>query len=144
MRRNDYRRLIEAYGADPKRWPADADRLGDGLGELHENLSASRRLDDLLGAADHSVDAASERRVMARLSPLPAQDRPTLAALSWQRRLAGMLADAFWPRVAGLAMASLLGVAIGLTDLTNFSLDDGDDDLVALVLDETPMAGLER
>jgi hypothetical protein len=144
MRRADYRRLIEAYGADPKRWPVEADRPVEALDDLHETLSAARRLDGLLAAADHSVDRDAEQRVMARLSLLPRQDRPTMAAFSWQRRLVRMLEEALWPKVAGLAMASLLGMAIGLTDLTNFTADDDSDDLVTLVLDETPMAGLER
>jgi hypothetical protein len=116
----------------------------EALDDLHETLSAARRLDGLLAVADHSVDRDAEQRVMSRLSLLPRQDRPTMAALSWQRRLVRGLEEALWPKVAGLAMASLLGMAIGLTDLTNFTADDDSDDLVTLVLDEIPMAGLEQ
>jgi hypothetical protein len=144
MRRADYRRLIEAYGADPKRWPVEADRPVEALDDLHETLSAARRLDGLLASADHVVDRDAEQRVMARLSLLPKQDRPTMAAHSWRRRLGRVLEEALWPKVAGLALASLLGMAIGLSDLTSFMPDEDSDDLVALVLDETPMAGLER
>jgi hypothetical protein len=104
------RRLIEAYGADPERWPegerGGAEAAAAASPDLRLALQREAALDDLLGAlpAVHA-GAALRRAVLAVPERTPAW-RDWLAAL-WPF-------DGLWRPAAGLATAAVLGLAIGL------------------------------
>jgi hypothetical protein len=111
--------LIDAYGADPERWPAD------------ERAAALLLLANSAEAQAYARDAGALDSVLNRV-PL----RPTVmidpAALAAQitrtpaRRPAGQVAwssrRAFgfgWPNFAALAAAAIVGFVVGWTDLNN-------------------------
>lgn len=128
-------RLIDAYGADPSRWPeterADAEALLEACGPDAEALKAlladAGALDALLESAPRP--AAATAAFMTRLEDIPSAAakvgagrpggvsrlsavRPRPAALPGWLFGRGMLAQA-----AGLAMAGALGVMLGLSGL---------------------------
>ena len=100
-----------------------------------EERESARRLDALLDMAAPWETAESERHIAAALAVLPAQDR---------RRLWGMPAGlavpaparAPWPAFAALAMASVIGVMIGSSDIGASIAGGPDSDYAAL--DDTP------
>lgn len=146
MAGNRLRRVIEAYGADPARWPREADRAGPaaGAGADPAVLAEARRLDALLARAKPAADPIAEKRLLAALARLPAQPRPAWERTDFRAAKPGRGLNAgLWTRLAGLAAASLLGVVLGLSDIAAPAGLDDEPDFAALVLDETPMAGLE-
>jgi hypothetical protein len=142
MARTDYRRLIAAYGSDPKRWPTKVDHAE--LQQFSDDLRREQHLDALLDRAEPDADPAAAARVLAALGRLPRQIDSRLVRRSWIERIQDGFAAMVWPKVAALAMASLIGIGIGMTDLAAPLSVDTDDDLTTLVLDSSPLAGLER
>jgi hypothetical protein len=140
------RKVIEAYGADPARWPNEAALDPAAVaGADPVVLAEAKRLDALLAVAKPAADPIGEKRVLAGLARLPAQPRP-----AWERARSARprrgLDGGLWTRFAGLLAASLVGLVLGLSDLAApIGPDEADlaPDFAALVLDETPMAGLE-
>jgi hypothetical protein len=139
MRHGRFQRLLEAYGADPARWPED------------ERAAAERHM-----AADPAARAAveAERRLDALLGRLPPVPEPSIAlplALPAQRRplLQRLLhaghgaAWSMWPRVATLAMASVVGVVIGLSGVADRYSAAQEGDAVTSVFDSAPSGGWE-
>ena len=140
------RKMIGAYGADPARWPREAGRVGPATinGADPAVLAEAKRLDALLAKAKPSADSIAEKRIMAALARLPAQPRPVWERAGFPPAKPGRGLDAgFWTRLAGLVAASLLGVVLGWSDIAVPAGLDDEPDFAALVLDETPMAGLE-
>jgi len=95
--------------------------------------AADRRLDALLDRALVPLSEASEACVLAALADLPAQERrrrwafPPLSPVSAPGRAA-------WPALAGMAMASVVGLTIGISDIGSPLGGDAEYSL----LDETP------
>jgi hypothetical protein len=114
-----FRRLIEAYGADPARWPpperAAALALLATSAQARAALEDARRLDALL-AADRrpAPDASLAESIIARAAAQP-QERPARS----DRRLepGGWSLPRLWPQAAGLLAAALLGFAVGWANL---------------------------
>jgi hypothetical protein len=125
------RELLEAYGADPARWPED-EAVESGTGrldsvengqatDLRRAWSEAGRLDGLLnlytvqpssGALRKAVLAVPERAVDIRDVTKP--ERRGTARPAWS--LIGALRGAI-PQLTGLAIASVLGFMVGATDL---------------------------
>lgn len=109
----DLDRLLDAFGADPARWPPDRraaalERLAASA-EAHEAVAEAARLDGLLDLAP--APAVGEDRV----------ERVVAAALARTRtpapRRNGLPAWAAWPalpRFGWLGGAALAGLALGL------------------------------
>jgi hypothetical protein len=103
--------LIETYGADPERWPAEERAPAEALlarsPEFAADLALARRIDIALDEASLAPAGADLRR---RILAVPDR-RP-----AWREIL-----DALWPfesvlrPAAGLATAAVLGIVVGVT-----------------------------
>ena len=105
------RALIDAYGADPGRWPADERETALALlsrePELARHAEEARALDGLLDAVAHpDSTSAPSTALKVRLKDIP--DR---------RGLLGWIVDAIgvWRPATGLVTAGLMGIAVGVT-----------------------------
>lgn len=110
-----FRELIDAYGADPKRWPtaerAEAETL---LARLPEAASLQREaaaLDALLDLAPAPAAPRLEAATLAaRIATAPQETiRP------WRLRFR----DEFWIRAVGLAAAAIIGFVVGTTQMAD-------------------------
>ena len=111
------RQLAEAYGADPRRWPASEREAATAFlaasSAARDLLAAARQLDGVLALAPAEVpDAALARLTAATAFPPPrrAASPPMASASGWM----GWLASAFWPRATVLAGMMALGIITGL------------------------------
>jgi hypothetical protein len=114
--------ILDAYGADPARWPAaERDALRAMIAAepaLAAARDAARRLDAALGV----------------LPPPPALALNPVAIAAAARRLRGGAAPArrLWARAAGLAAAALVGVWVGWSGIVNPPGDEREDALAFL------------
>jgi hypothetical protein len=112
MTLDEFRRLTEAWGGDPARWPAAA---REPAAALLAGSAAARALRAEAAALDALIAAAPAPAPSAALlaavlaAPRKGGAAPRAGRPAW--RLA--LAAGPWPRLAGLAAAVLLGFAIG-------------------------------
>jgi hypothetical protein len=111
------RSLIDAYGTDPERWPADeraaALLLLANSAEARAYAHAAEPLDTLLDRVPLrptiTVDPAT---LAARIARTPAR-RPA-------RRVAWFVRPSFgWPNFAALAAAAIVGFVVGWTDINS-------------------------
>lgn len=122
--------ILDAFGADPKRWPegerAAALSLIAGSEEARQRQQSARRLDALLDAAapvSLDLDAAA---MVAHIA----------AATGNVRRFPGRRAGpipVLWPGAAGLAAAAVAGFVVGWFNLAGYSADTQ-----AAASDQTP------
>lgn len=111
--------LIDAYGADPERWPTDeraaALLLVASSAEAREYLRSAERLDALLDQAPlRPVVTIDPAAMAARITRTPARQpvvRPSRGISSWL--------GFGWPNLAALAAAAIVGFMIGWTDLNS-------------------------
>jgi len=106
------RTLIDAYGADPERWPADerdaARRLVETDPVLSAELADAASFDALLDALPAPAPRPALRVALNAI--------PDRARLRWSDRLATLWPfGAPWGPAAGLVAAALFGVVIGVT-----------------------------
>jgi hypothetical protein len=99
--------ILDAYGADAKRWPAGERAAAEALAaalqdEISEHLAAARALDAALGEAAIVVDEITQARMITKA-------QATFAAARTARPLS---AGAF----AALAACLVLGFALGYAD----------------------------
>ena len=117
MDTNRFAELLDAYGADPRRWPANeraaALALAQASTEARRLLEQATATDALL-AMPPSIAPSSDlaARIMAQLPAQPA---------SLDQRLLGLLREIspfriLWPQLATLALALSIGVGVGLGD----------------------------
>ncbi len=133
------RTLFEAYGADPKRWPAEereaATALVAGSAEARAYAREAQILDSLLDRAplrpDTQVDAAA---LAARISRTPRLAVSTLPVTPRRREAPTAWNFAFgWPNFAALAAAGLIGFFVGWTDLGTSTSYAGRNDVLDLM-----------
>jgi len=131
--------LIDAYGADPERWPAD-ERAAALL--LLANSAEARAYARDAGALDAVLDRVPLRPTVtidpaalaARIARTPAR-RPAGQAAWSSRRAFGF----GWPNVAALAAAAIVGFVVGWTDL-NTSATVTNRDVVDII---SPVAAVD-
>ncbi len=108
------RRIIETYGADPARWPADERArpehgLEQGGTEIDQLRAAEGRIDallDTLPGGSPSPDLARKIMAEAPTAPVP---RPSLG-----NRLAALWSwEQAWRPAAALALTAVVGIALG-------------------------------
>lgn len=123
-----FRQIIEAYGADPKRWPAEeraaAERLALERADAHALLQEALALDRALALAAEDLPPPEllSRRVLKQFSSAvrPVFDRRALWAL---------------------AACAVFGLALGYGGGLRAPLADGDEDFFAMTL-EAPLVDL--
>jgi hypothetical protein len=129
------KQILEAYGSEPTRWPANereaAKALLDDLPQARTWLEEARRLDGLLdGWSVAPAPAALAARILSAIAQAPRN--PSL--LAW---LSGL-----WPRplrlatLGGFACAAALGFALGLNSPAELSQEPGDFTRLLLDIDE--------
>jgi hypothetical protein len=130
--------ILDAYGAEPERWPererADALVLSRSSVAAARALAQARMLDAALKSAE-AFDLEAEPVRFAHLHSRIMSNARTLGA-SWFVRWFGVdvTPRQLWPSVAGLALATLLGFAVGMTGLLQLDNPrDGDDTLLSAI-----------
>ena len=110
--------LIEAYGASPRRWPADeraaAERLLAGRPELRASLQAA-------GDLDHWLDLSPNPRPSMAL-----HDRVLASAIQAGRgrvRVFGLSRPLAWLAGAGMAAATCAGALSGVALTSHMTAD---------------------
>jgi hypothetical protein len=126
-----FRRLIEAYGADPARWPAGERSRAEALlarsDRARRRLAEAQALDAVLMA--DAKAAADERLIAAVIARATAEPQERSPVRPREFRLDWSLAR-LWPQAVGLAAAAVLGFVVGWTDLLPPSADDDTVDLI--------------
>lgn len=111
--------LIDAYGADAKRWPADerADALlslassAEARSYLRNAAALDRLLDQWPLQPTVTLDPATMAAEIART--------PVRRPATGNRRRSAAWLGFGWPNLAALAAAGIVGFMIGWTDLSN-------------------------
>jgi hypothetical protein len=118
--------LVEAYGAEPSRWPADRRAWAE---QFLARSDAARAI----AAEAAALDAALDR---APLAPPPAAliGRVLAAAprAGARARSASWWLGGFWRPAAGLAAAAVLGIGLGAFGPAFPSLAGADQETVSL------------
>lgn len=132
-----FRKILNAYGADPARWPADeAAAIRDLLARSQE----ARRMAAQAGSVDRFLDqwetpttGLNPADIAARVSALPqTPDHNGIETTGWRITLG-------WPNFAGLAAAAAAGFLVGflgVADLWVFGTGVGVDVIPELLLSE--------
>jgi hypothetical protein len=150
-----FRTIVDAYGADPDRWPADERAEALALVACSAEASAyaqqAEALDTLLDAAPlrstATVDAAAFAILIARTSAhtrgAAASTGATVTPFAARaaRKPASLVSRAFgWPNFAALAAAGVVGFLIGWSNL-NAGAGFGNRDLLDLM---SPVTTIEE
>lgn len=157
--------LLEAYGADTKRWPHQYRRAADAMLMSHAEARAmwteAQALERLLDCAT-SLDAAPQADLAARIVASAISQRPArpvpqslpdnvvlLRRPTPQRPASTVLRGAGqrrtgWQTGGVLAASLILGLLIGGFGLTASMLDLDDDDTVAAISGDGMFTGLEE
>ena len=118
-----FRRILDAYGADPARWPEDEI---DAIRALLASSEDARRMADEAGHVDRLLDqweapvsaALDPADIAARVSALPQEPGAGQNdAIGWRITLG-------WPNVAGLAAAAAAGFLLGFLGVADVWLFD--------------------
>jgi hypothetical protein len=110
-----FRDLIDAYGADPRRWPPGERAEGEALIARSPEAAALRQkaaaLDALLDLAPAPAAPRLEAATLAaRIAAAPQETiRPALLRFR----------DQFWIRAVGLAAAAIIGFVVGTTQMAD-------------------------
>ena len=129
--------ILEAYGADPERWPADEREAALALTQSSvpaaRALAEARMLDSvLLGQSFPDIADEPEQFTLLHAAIVStARRRPTR---TWFGHWFGfdLAPSQLWPSVAGLALASALGFAVGLGGLLQSETDHETDEISVL------------
>ncbi len=122
--------LLDAYGAEPRRWPADRRAAAEALlkrsPEAQALHASARRLDSLIDAA--------------RAEPVPAHLVGRVIAAAPQPRARGGWFGGILKPVAGIAFAAVLGLALGtfVSPFDTGSAETADADTVSIAIGDVP------
>lgn len=137
----DFALLLETFGGDRTRWPADDRRrfarLLSASPEARRLLSEAEALDRLLDEAPR-LSPAREARLAESIMAAATEERPKVVSMPKTRRATP---TRIWPAAALLAASLLAGVFAGMTGMlddvmtpeTQLALDDEtlvDEDLL--------------
>jgi hypothetical protein len=137
--------IIDAYGADPHRWPAD--ERADALALTKSSVPAARALAEarvldsvLLKQAFPDISHDAERFTLLHSAVVSGVRQRTG---TWFGRWFGidLAPSQLWPSLAGLALASVLGFAVGLGGLLQAETDHDTDEVSVLTAIDLPAIG---
>ena len=115
-----FRELMDAYGAEPARWPANERVAAEALLAVNAEAAQLRKraaaLDALLDKAAGLASAIDAERLIASVTAQP-QHSAEIVQLRPARRASP---GTFWLKVASLAAAATIGFLVGVTQLANF------------------------
>ena len=137
MKLNRLSAILEAYGADPQRWPAEEREAALALTKSSvpaaRALAEARTLDSLLLQQSLPDIAEETERFTLLHSAIVSGTRRHLAP-TWFGRWFGfdLAPSQLWPSIAGLALASVLGFAVGLGGLLQTETDHEPDEIAVL------------
>lgn len=129
--------IIEAYGADPERWPADEREAALALTRSSvpaaRALAQARLLDSMLGQQAFPDIADEPDRFTQLHAAIVSQTRRRVTRTWFGHWFGFDLSPAqLWPSVAGLALATVLGFAVGLGGLIQTDTDHEGDEIAVL------------
>jgi hypothetical protein len=113
-----FRELLDAYGAEPGRWPANERGPAEVL--LTRDAEAARlrkqaaSIDALLDRAMLAPPVIDAERLIASITAEPQRTAEIVTLRPARRPSAG----GFWLKVASLAAAAAIGFLVGVTQLT--------------------------
>src|SRR6202142_3331296 len=116
-----FRELLDAYGAEPRRWPAGERAAAEALLAREPEARALRAkaaaIDGLLDRATPLAPPIIDAEILVADITAKPQSMPAegVALRPARRAPAGV----FWLKVASLAAAAILGFFIGVTQLLN-------------------------
>jgi hypothetical protein len=134
--------ILEAYGAAPERWPegerAAALALTRSSIVAARELAQARLLDDALeSSALEDADADTSRLTFIHARIVAATNKVSPSLL---RRWLGfdLAPSQLWPSLAGLALATVLGFAVGISGLMQADTSRDADDSIVLPSIDSP------
>src|ERR1051325_9211930 len=108
-----FRELLEAYGAEPRRWPVNeramAEALAADAGDARALRAKAAVIDGLLDQAPLAPPIIDPEVLIGRIT-----ETPQAQVVSLRPRPS---AGTFWLKVASLAAAALIGFLLGVTQL---------------------------
>jgi hypothetical protein len=115
-----FRELMDAYGAEPARWPANERAAAEALLAVNAEAAQLRKraaaLDALLDKAAGMASAIDAERLVASVTAQPQRS----AEIVQLRPARSASPGTFWLKVASLAAAATIGFLVGVTQLANF------------------------
>jgi hypothetical protein len=140
MKLGRFEAILDAYGADPGRWPererADALALARSSLVAARALAEARRLDAALGAWKSQETLPESTRLVALRARIVAAAGPR--ARNWFFEWFGvdLRPTQLWPSAAGLALMTGLGFAVGFGGLMQVDANhDAEDTTIVSSLD---------
>ena len=137
MKLNRLSAILEAYGADPERWPAEEREAALALTKSSvpaaRALAEARMLDSVL-LQQSLPDIADETEQFTLLHSAIVSQARLRPTHTWFGRWFGFDLSPLqlWPSLAGLAVASVLGFAVGLGGLLQTETDHDGDEIAVL------------
>ena len=136
-----FRAILDAFGAEPQRWPAadraSAEALLAGSAEARRLQEEAAVLDDLLAQSEAPPPSQQLRAMILRAAPArPAIERGSIRRL-WDAAVSVLAGELGGPRPAGglLGIALLLGMVAGGVLGTGSNADaEAEFDIVQLAL----------
>jgi hypothetical protein len=137
--------ILESYGADPERWPADEREAA--LALTKSSVPAARAL-----AEARVLDSVLLQQAFPDIAEEPEQFTLLHSAIvsgarrrmgTWFGRWFGidLAPSQLWPSIAGLALATVLGFAVGLGGLLQAEADHDADEVSVLTAIDLPAIG---
>ncbi len=144
MKLGRFSAILDAYGAAPERWPADEREAALALAQSSvpaaRALVRARTLDTTLSEQvfpDIALEDDAFARLHASIMSGARHPRGTWLAQWFGIDLAPRQ---LWPSIAGLALATVLGFAVGLGGLLQADADHDADEVSVLVpIDLSPI-----
>jgi hypothetical protein len=130
--------ILEAYGADPERWPVE--EREPALALTRSSLPAARALTEarmldsmLLEQSFPDIADEPEQFTMLHSAIVSAARRRVVSTRFGRWFGFDLTPGQLWPSVAGLALASVLGFAVGLGGFLQSTEGDHDIDEIAVL-----------
>lgn len=114
-----FRELIDAYGADPTRWPANERKAALAFAQndarAHAMLAEAKSLDALISGMQIEPPTIDTARIVAAATRFAQEpDTANVVAFAAKRRVSRPVM--MWARGAALAAATVCGFIIGMSD----------------------------